>query len=126
MQEAGFITVVKDPKTKWQPPQKPEAVTMSRLRSFWLNYKNLAGRRGRARQRNNRRSSHCCVCTVSEDEERQLAEEELDVGCRWIVPWPPFRHMDPAEGDEEVGPQRAAAQRTQRTELILSSDLWMF
>lgn len=57
------------------------------------------------------------MCTVSEDEEHQLAEEELDVGCRWIIPWPPFRHMAPAEGDE-VGPQRAAAQRTQRTELI--------
>ncbi len=38
-----------------------------------------------------------------DDEEPELAEEELVLGCRWCLCWYSFWHVAPAEGDEEFG-----------------------
>lgn len=65
------------------------------------------------------------LSVFGEDEEPGLAEEELVVGCGRSFPRPPRSHVAHAEGDEEIGPHRTAAQ-TQTRELRRSSHVWMF
>ncbi|KAG7316046.1 hypothetical protein KOW79_020912 [Hemibagrus wyckioides] len=107
-------------KIKWQPPQKqlrPEAVTMSKLRSFWNNYKvlivmgsglgfihwgcrascptcllhrcllspNPAGRRGRARRRNNRLSSPCVSALCVKNTQRMKNASWLRKNWMWVA-----------------------------------------
>ncbi|KAB5523650.1 hypothetical protein PHYPO_G00155010 [Pangasianodon hypophthalmus] len=52
------------------------------------------------------------LSVYGEDEEPELAEEELVLGCRRSFPQPPFSHVGHAEGDEEIRPSPNSSSNT--------------
>ncbi len=58
-----------------------------------------------------------------DDEEPELAEEELVLGCRWCLCWYSFWHVAPAEGDEEFGADWTAAQKQFHSRRVTANNM---